>query len=326
MRWRVLVSAPHLLPVLDEYEDFFRDHDIDVIAPPVNERMSESELLQWIGDIDGLVCGDDQLTERVLRSAPKLRVISKWGTGVDSIDHEAAARLQISVHRTPNAFTDPVADTVLGYVLCFARQLPQMNDELRRGVWQKRSAQALHECTLGVVGIGDIGKAVARRAAPFGMRVLGNDIVEIPRNVIDETRLETAVLDDLLTQSDFVSLNCDLNPTSFHIIGERELELMKPTAYLINTARGPLIDEPALARALQEGWLAGAALDVFEDEPLPKDSPLRQIDEVMLAPHNANSSPSAWQRIHQQTLANLVQGLRDAETNAIPGESSPSEH
>lgn len=308
---RVLVSAPYMLPVLDEYRPVFAEHDIELVVPPVRERLSEAQLLPLVSDIDGVICGDDQFTERVLRAAPRLKVISKWGTGIDSIDRQAAQRLDIRVCNTPGAFTDPVADTVMGYVLTFARQLPWMDRDIRERRWQKHSCVSLRECVLSVVGVGNIGKAVIRRAVAFGMRVLGNDIVEIPVSFVAATGLEVVSLDELLTSADFVSLNCTLNPTSYHLIGERELSLMKPTAYLINTSRGPVIAESALVRALQQHQIAGAALDVFEEEPLPLDSPLRTLDNCLLAPHNANSSPEAWRRVHENTIRNLLEGLQE---------------
>ena len=141
------------------------------------------------------------------------------------------------------------------------------------------------------------------------MHVLGNDEVEIPPGFVQATGLQIVSLDELLAQADYVSLNCTLSPSSFHLIGNRELGLMKRTAYLINTCRGPVIDEPALVRALGEGTIAGAALDVFEEEPLPEDSPLLTMDNCLLAPHNANSSPEAWRRVHDNTIRNLLQGL-----------------
>jgi D-3-phosphoglycerate dehydrogenase len=310
MKWRVLISAPYMLPVLDEYRPIFAENDVEVIVAPVRERLSEAELLPLIGDVDGAICGDDRFTERVLRAAPRLKVISKWGTGIDSIDLQAAERLGIRVCNTPGAFTDPVADTVMGYILTFARQLHWMDQDIRAERWQKRLCVSLQERVLGVVGVGDIGKAVARRAVAFGMHVLGNDIVEIPASFIAATGLEVVSLDELLVRTDFVSLNCTLNPTSYHLIGQRELALMKPTAYLINTSRGPVVDEQALVKALQERQIAGAALDVFEEEPLPPDSPLRALDNCLLAPHNANSSPQAWRRVHENTIHNLLEGLR----------------
>jgi D-3-phosphoglycerate dehydrogenase len=141
------------------------------------------------------------------------------------------------------------------------------------------------------------------------MDLLGNDIVTIDPAFTAKHGVRMTMLDDLLARSDFVSLNCDLNPTSRHIIDAQALALMKPAAVLINAARGPLVGEPALVEALQAGRLAGAALDVFEEEPLPPDSPLRAMDNVMLAPHNANSSPAAWERVHENTIRNLLDGL-----------------
>jgi D-3-phosphoglycerate dehydrogenase len=301
-----------MLPVLSEYRSIFEENDVEVIAASVRERLSEAELLPLVGDVDGAICGDDRFTERVLRAAPRLRVISKWGTGIDSIDLQAAGRLGIRVCNSPGAFTDPVADTVMGYILAFARQLHWMDQDIRAGRWQKPLCVSLQERVLGVVGVGNIGVAVARRAVAFGMHVLGNDIVEIPASFLADTGLKVVSLDQLLAETDFVSLNCDLNPTSYHLIGQRELALMKPTAYLINTSRGPVVDEQALVRALQERQIAGAALDVFEEEPLPPDSPLRALDNCLLAPHNANSSPQAWRRVHENTIHNLLKGLRDS--------------
>jgi D-3-phosphoglycerate dehydrogenase len=244
--------------------------------------------------------------------APRLKVISKWGTGVDSIDAAAAARLEIKVGRTPNAFTLPVADTVLGYILAFARRLPWMDRAMRAGVWEKLPSRALSECTLGVVGVGNCGKAVLRRARAFGMKLLGNDIIPIAPDFTLENSVEMTSLEDLLAHADFVSLNCDLNPTSYHLINSRTLTLMQPTAILINAARGPVVDEPALIEALQTGTIFGAGLDVYETEPLPTDSLLLQMDNVLLAPHNANSSPAAWERVHRNTIRNLLEGLKIA--------------
>jgi len=311
--WKVLISAPYMQPVVERFQPVFDANNIEIIVPPVNERMSEAELLQWIEDMDGAICGDDRFTERVLQAAPDLKVISKWGTGIDSIDREAAQRLGIAIRNTPNAFSEPVADSVLGYMLCFARQLPWMDRDIRAGQWHKPPSVSLRECTMGIIGVGNVGKAVIRRAIGFGMRILGNDIAEIPTEFLKETGVQMVSKDELLAEADFVSLNCDLNPTSFHIMSKSEFLQMKSTAFVINTARGPLIDEPALIGALQDGQIAGAALDVFEIEPLPDDSPLRQMPNVLLAPHNANSSPEAWERVHHNTINNLLEELRRSQ-------------
>jgi len=306
----VLMTAPYMIPLLDRFKPTFDKYGIDLIVPDVQERMEEAGLLKYAGQFDGAICGDDRYSARVLEAcAPRLKVISKWGTGIDSIDSAAASRLNIKVGRTPNAFTTPVADTVLGYMLAFIRRGPWMDAAMKRGEWEKLPGKTLSECTLGVIGVGNIGKAVTRRAKAFGMKVLGADIVEIDHVFITESGIEMTNLEYLLSNSDFISLNCDLNPTSHHLINAQTLAKMKPTAVLINSARGPIVDEPALVAALQSGQIAGAALDVFEFEPLPHDSPLMKMDNVMLAPHNANSSPAAWERVHWNTIRNLLDGL-----------------
>ena len=306
----ILISAPYIIPILDRFRPVFERHHLEMIVAPVEERLGEEQLLAYAGQFDGAVCGDDRYTVRVLEACiPRLKVISKWGTGIDSIDSQAAARLGIQVCRTPNAFTLPVADSVLGYMLSFVRRLPWMDRAMKQGEWQKIPGRSLSECTLGVIGVGNCGKAVIRRARAFGMRILGSDIIEIAPDFILEYGVEMTSLDQLLAQSDFVSLNCDLNPTSFHLINAQTLAQMKTGAILINAARGPIVAEPALIAALQSGTLGGAALDVFEVEPLPVDSPLKQMANVMLAPHNANSSPAAWERVHKNTIRNLLLGL-----------------
>ena len=313
MSWRVLVSAPYLQPVLDQFDSLFIEHGIELLVPPVREHLSAEELLPLIGDIDGVIAGDDQFTEEVLKAATRLKVISKWGTGVDSVDLEAAKRLGIAVRNTPGAFSEPVADSVLGYILCFARQIPWMDREIKRGEWSKMPGIALGEAKLGIIGLGDVGKAVVHRALAFGMQILANDIVDISETYLAESGVVMTDKETLLRQADFVSLNCDFNPTSQHIIGIRELKIMQPSAYLINTARGHLIDEAALIGALQSGEISGAGLDVFEEEPLPLGSPLRKLQNVLLTAHNANSSPAAWERVNTATIQNLLTELQKHE-------------
>lgn len=306
----VLISAPYILPQIDRFLPLFDRHHLEIILAPVKERLSEDELMNFAGLYDGTVCGDDIYTAKVLNAnASRLKVISKWGTGIDSIDQETARSLGIQVRNTPDAFSIPVADTVLGYMLAFARRQPWMDRAMKGGRWEKIPGRALHECTLGVVGVGNCGKAVIRRARAFGMTIYGNDIVEIDKDFLASYQVEMMDLDNVLSHSDFVSLNCDLNPTSFHLINERSLGWMQHTSVLINAARGPVVDEAALINALQSGSIAGAALDVYEIEPLPQDSPLLSMDNVLLAPHNANSSPTAWEHVHQNTIRNLLDGL-----------------
>ena len=310
MKYTILFTAPYMIPFVDRFKPIFDIRNIDLIIPKVEERMEEADLLSYAGQFDGAICGDDRYTARVIEACtPRLKVISKWGTGVDSIDAEACSRYGVKLCRTPNAFTLPVADTVLGYILAFARRQPWMDTEMKSGKWEKIPGRALNECTLGVIGVGNIGKAVTHRARAFGMKIYGTDIVDVDHVFVTETGIEMTDLQSLLSKSDFISINCDLNPTSYHLINADTLALVKSNAVLINTARGPIVEEQMLIAALQAKRLAGAALDVFEHEPLPAESPLMKMDNVMLAPHNSNSSPAAWERVHWNTLRNLFEGL-----------------
>lgn len=309
MKFKVLVTAPYMLPVIDEFAGFFAENDIEVVRADVRERLEESDLLRLVGDVDGVICGDDRFTRRVIDAAPRLKVIAKWGTGIDSIDQKTARRRGIAICRTVDAFSEPVADSAIGYILCFARRLPWMDRQMKVGTWDKIPGRALNESTIGVIGVGNCGGAVLRRARAFGATLVGNDVRDIEAARVKTLGVEMVPLDRLLERSDFVTVHCDLNPTSRHLIDARALKAMKKTAVLLNLARGPVVDEKALIKALRAGEIAGAALDVFEDEPLPDSSPLRQMDNVLLAPHNSNSSPKAWQRVHWSTLNQLVESL-----------------
>lgn len=306
----VLVSAPYMLPEIVRFRPVLEAFDLDLITPIVQERLSEDELMMHAGAFDGAICGDDSYTRRVIEAClPRLKVISKWGTGIDSIDQAAAADLGVMIGNTPNAFTVPVSESVIGYMLAFSRQLTPLDKAMKAGAWEKFVGKTLAESTLGVIGVGHVGKAVIRRARAFGMRILGNDIIEIEPDFVLEYGVEMTDLADLMARSDYISINCTLNPSSFHLINAERLSLCRPGTVLINTARGPVVDEPALVSALQNGVVRGAALDVFEVEPLPLDSPLRQMEQVMLAPHNSNSSPLYWERVHWNTIKNLLVGL-----------------
>lgn len=306
--WNILVTAPGACGAIDLYREALEPRGCHLIVHPSNERHDEGDLLPLMADVDAMICGDDQVSRRVLAAAPRLRVIAKWGTGIDSIDRDAARERGVQVCNTPDAFSEPVADTVLAYLLLFARQPVEMTEDMRAGRWVHRPLVALHECTLDLVGFGHIGRAVARRAAAFRMPTVAYDV----RPIVDEASslgVRVTGLDELLAQSDFVSLHADSRFDNRHLIDARRFRLMRPSAVLVNTARGALVDEDALAGALREGRLAGAALDVFDQEPLSAASPLRSLPNVYLAPHNSNSSPSAATRVHASTINHVLRGI-----------------
>ncbi len=303
-KFKALISAPYFQPIAEQFREQFEKEGIEMVIPRVNERLSEEELLAVIGDIDAMLCGDDRVTRKVLENAPKLKVISKWGTGIDSLDQAAAKEFGVAIKNTVNAFTIPVADSVLGYILCFARDIINLDREMKQGIWSKRMTVSLSECTLGIVGLGNVGNAIKKRAESFGMRVLACDIKPVAPDLVP--------FENLLKEADFVSMNCDLNPTSRDLMNKERFAMMKPTAYFINTSRGPVVVEKDLVEALQNKIIAGAALDVFEDEPLGANSPLREIGNVILSPHNTNASPKAWNHVHQNTVNNLISVLKSS--------------
>ena len=303
MKKTVLISAPYLLPFLDRFRPVFDHYGLELIVPDVDERLSEDELLQYAGQFDGAICGDDRLTARVIEACvPRLKVLVKWGTGIDSFDQAAAARLGVAIRNTPNAFTMPVADSVMGYILAFARRQPWMDRNMKAGQWEKIPGRSLNECTIGVIGVGNCGKAVLRRASAFGMQLLGNDIVEIAPDFVAEYRVEMTSLEDLLSRADFISVNCDLNPTSYHIINADTLRQMQSSAVLINTARGAIVDQPALFDELRKGRLR-AGLDVLWRDMLPE--PFR------LALHSGPGNRHAALRRGYPCLEGAPRGARD---------------
>lgn len=312
MKWRVLISCPQLQMTIDRYRSLFADHSIEIDLPNVVQQLGESELLEIIDRYDGVIAGDDNFTQRVLEKARRLKIIARWGVGVDAVDLAAAERLGIQVSNTPGVFADEVADVVLGYIIMLARQLHRLNQSVRTGGWQKIQGVSLRDKTLGVIGIGSIGRAVVLRAVAAGMKVVGFDVAPVATSVVAETGLRVTEFDCLLQDSDFITLNCNLTGSNVHLLGAREFGLMKDGVYIINASRGPLIDESALAQALHEGKVAGAALDVFEHEPMPPDSPLRQFDNCIFGTHNASNTVEAVTRVNELAIQNLLNGLADS--------------
>lgn len=309
MTYRVLVSCIQMQRELPDYAAEFAAHDIEVLAPLVEQQLSEAQLIELCGDIDGVIAGDDFFTAKVFDNAPKLRILSKWGIGTDAIDKEAAAARGIAVTNTPGVFGDEVADVAIGYVLMLARGLHLIDRDVRAGGWLKIEGETLSGKSLGVVGLGSIGRAAARRGAALGMSVLGTDPFPEAQRAAKESGVQVLDLDDIFRQADYVVLCLPMAAENFHLVDARRLALMKPTARLVNVARGPLVDESALVQAIADGRIAGAALDVFEVEPLPADSPLRALDNVILGSHNGSNTREGVRRTSRLAFDNLLAGL-----------------
>ena len=309
MAHHVLVSCLQMQARMAAYEEMFGARGITYDAPPVDQQLREEELLPIIDRYDAVIVGDDHFTARVLERGSRLKVISKWGVGIDNIDLEAARRMNIEVLNTPGMFGDEVADVCLGYIILLARGLHQIDRAVRDGGWLKTEGTSLRGKVLGIVGLGSIGRAVAVRGAALGMEVLGTDADQRAMDRAADEGIKTGSLDEVLKTADFLSLNCPLTQANRHMIAEPELRRMKPGAFLINTARGELVDEAALTASLQQGALGGAALDVFEVEPLPADSPLRNLPGCILGSHNASNTAEAVDRTSERAVANLLKAL-----------------
>lgn len=315
--FRVLVSCPLIQDAIDDYEYLFAEHGITIDVPKIDQQLTEEELLDCIDQYHGVIAGDDEFTEEVLRAARNLEVISKWGIGTDNIDENTARQEDIEVYNTPGAFADEVADVVFGYTIMLARELHLIDREIRQGGWACPRGVSLAGKTFGVVGVGNIGSAVARRAHALGMDVVGNDVRPIEEDLKRETGIESVSVPTLLERSDVVSLNCPLTNKTGGLIGQSELEKIGEAGYLVNTSRGELVDQSALVDALQEDRIAGAALDVFEEEPLPPDSPLIDLDNVILGSHNAQNTEEAVSRVNDRAVKNLIRGLKGKEIEPI---------
>lgn len=309
MGYQVLVTCPHLQKTIDLYRQPLAEKGIELEVPPLVQQLSEDDLLQIIDRFDGVIAGDDPFTAQVLENGKRLKIVAKWGIGLDAIDQEAAARLGILVQNTPDVFADEVGDVALGYLILLARQLHKIDQAVRQGGWLQIPGMTLRGKTLGVIGVGSIGKGIIRRGGAVGMSVLGYDIRPIPESVQHELAVQPVTLERLLQESDFIVLSCNLSAENYHLLSEPQFKMMKPGVRVVNVARGPLIDEVALVKALASGHVAGAALDVFEVEPLPRQSPLREFEHCIFGAHNGSHTRDAVLRVNELAINNLLAGL-----------------
>jgi D-3-phosphoglycerate dehydrogenase len=312
---RVLITSL-FLKAGDDVDRYLRAQGMETAYRPWHGGRTEEELIGLLGGIDGAIVSTDPFTARVIQAADRLRVISRTGVGYDAVDVPAATARGVIVTTTPGVNRHAVADWALALILCCARKVPENLAEVRRGAWTRYEGVDLDGKTLGVVGLGTIGKEIAKRAKAFGMRLLAFDLVQdLP--FAEGQGIAYVSLEDLLRQSDFVSIHCFLNAATRHLINRERLLLMKPTAFLINTARGGIVDTEALSQALQAKRIAGAGLDVFEGEPLRADSPLRALENVYLSPHCAGSTADARRRSGTMAAENLIRGLRGDRPEGI---------
>ena len=271
-------------PIHEDGIKILKDAGFDVDISP---EISYEELKGKVRDYDVLVVRSrTKVTREIIEAGEKLKVVGRAGAGIDNIDVEAAKEKGVKVLNTPEAPAIAVAELTIGLLLSLARQIPRADSSMKEGRWAKKEFRGwqLNGKTFGVIGLGHIGEKVARLAKAFGMKILITKRTPPPPEILKELEAEFVPLDELLRRSDIVSLHVPLTPQTHHMIGEREIQLMKDGAFIINTSRGAVIDEKALFKALKSGKLGGAALDVYEVEP-PEDYSLMKLPNVVCTPH-----------------------------------------
>jgi D-3-phosphoglycerate dehydrogenase len=296
---------------IEAFRSRFDERGIEIALPPVMQQPSEDELIELLPGFDGIIAGDDPLTGRVLSSASRLRIISKWGVGIDGIDLAAAAERGIRVTNTPAVFGDDVADVAAAYLVMLARQLHRIHMSVAEGGWWKYEGVVLSGKTLGIAGYGTIGAALARRGAAFGMHVLAYDIAPGTAERASAGNVEAVDADGLFARSDFLALCMPLTAQTQHFVNAARLNTMRHGSFVVNVARGGLIDEAALASALASGRVAAAALDVFESEPLSAENPLRSFPQCVFGAHNASNTSEGVMRASELAVENVLAGLEE---------------
>jgi len=285
------------IPVAEETEELAKVNADLVVA----DCQNKDEIIAAAKDADVILVIAANMTRPVLEKLPKCRAIIRYGIGYDTIDVEAATDNNILVVNIPDFCLEEVSNHAIALLLACAKKIVLLNSRIKQGKWME-AAKALSPMgpiygqTLGLIGYGNIGRMVAMKVKCFGLKVLGYDPY-VDKSLAAEYGITLTSLQELLEESDFISVHAALNRETRHLIGENQFKRMKPTAYLINTARGSIIDEPALIKALHENWIAGAGLDVFEHEPVDPDNPLLKMDNVIVLPHSASYSDAAFKRL-----------------------------
>jgi len=276
---------------------------------------TEDDIIEKAQDADVILTMGAQMTRRVMEGLRRCQAIVRYGIGYDTIDVDAATDNNILVVNIPDFCLEEVSNHAITLLLACAKKIALLNDRIKRSSWMEAMriqgpVGAVHGQTLGLVGCGNIGRMTAKKAQCFGLSILGYDPY-VDKSLTEECGIVLVSLPELLRESDYVSVHTPLNQETWHLIGEKEFKQMKPTAYFINTARGSVVDEPALIRALQEKWIAGAGLDVFEKEPIEPENPLLKMENVVVTPHSASYSDDAFKRLRTcvgQEAARVLSG------------------
>lgn len=312
MSLKVLVTCPPMLRQIDSFRKVFKDLDIEITTPDVVQVLTVKQLLELVPQHDGWIIGDDPATAEVFEAgaAGKLRAAVKWGIGVDNVDFSACERLGIPITNTPGMFGAEVADLAMCYVLGLARDAFMIDREIRQGGWPKPAGISTTGKIIGIIGLGDIGRNIAKRAQAHDMTILGWD--PYAKNVPDYIELQNQWPKNV-EACDFLVFACALTKENHHLFDETILGLVKPGVRLVNVSRGPLVSEAALLKGLEDKTIQSAALDVFEVEPLSPSNQILGYPQCVLGSHNGSNTIDAVIRASQQAI-NLLAKMLHKET------------
>jgi D-3-phosphoglycerate dehydrogenase len=314
-QYRVLIASRSLRRVPGEHRRMLEGAGCEIIDAPGDQRFEGDAMAPLIPNMDAVIVGTDHVTARAIHAGNRLKVISKYGVGLDAIDLVAATRAGVVVAYTPGTSQISVAELAIGMMFALARNIPQHSQIVRSGGWKRIVGVELTGKTLGIIGLGRNGFEVAKRGHGLEMRVRYYDPLRRP-DLEEHGWLTYASLQTLLSEADFVTLHCPYTQQTANLIGEAELKAMKPSTYLINTARGEIVDEAALAQALREGWIAGAASDAFVHEP-PVGSPLLELDNFVACPHAGGATLEAQERTAIMAARNVILVLQGDRPLAV---------
>jgi D-3-phosphoglycerate dehydrogenase len=305
---RVLVTTTSFQDTPGSHHELLNSQGYELVS--ARGPLSEDEIHKLVGEFDGIICGDDAFTRKVLQKClPRLKVLSKYGIGLDKVDVAAATELKIPVCYTPGVNHTTVSEHTFGLILCLIRQIGEQNAIIKGGGWKRMTGHEMWGKTMGILGMGRIGRETAKRARAFGMHIIGYDVFwsdDTDYFAADCGVVKASTPEEVLKAADFLTLHMNLTKDNRGLINTERLRLMKPTAVIVNTARGGLVDEAALAAALQAGKLGGYCADVFADEPIKPDSPLLKAPNTVLTPHVGSRTYESVVRQATKCVQNLI--------------------
>jgi D-3-phosphoglycerate dehydrogenase len=311
-RMKVLITCPPMIGMIDNFRHLYNDKEVEIFYPEMVQTLSEDELIRLVPNYDGWIIGDDPTTKRVLEAGKNglLKAAVKWGVGVDNVDFDAAKELSIPIKNTPNMFGQEVGDVTMSYLTALARKTFLVDREVKAGKWPKPRGISLSGKTMGLVGFGDTGKAIAARALVSEMQVITYTRSQNSQFPDQFKAVQHSVWPERLSECDFIVFACSLTKENWHMLDSEVLNKVKKGVRIVNVARGPLISEDALVAALRSGIVHSVAFDVFEQEPLPVTSALRNFEQCIFGSHNASNTTDAVIRTSERATNLLLELLK----------------